>query len=135
MVEIIYQVKLSGKPNRDSLKIRITNSKLSAEAWSSNLVGYYDRDEIVQSVLFGWDLGLVGVPTPCDAKKNHTAALDDPPSVLDHINKELSHGCLLGPIDPKSLPFPVFRAPLSTTEKPGSEFDRVITTCKLYLEK
>ena len=129
-LEIIFQVRNSGKPNRDSLRIKNTTTKMRAEVWKDKLENYFDVDELVSSIFYGWDLGLDANPAPRDATHNHPSALENPLSVLDYINKELSFGCLLGPLDPSKLPYKVHRAPLATVDKPGSEFRRVITDCK-----
>ena len=52
-VEIIYQINKSGSPNRDLLKIRNTVTIMFAESWGEKLRGYYDQEDIVQSILFG----------------------------------------------------------------------------------
>ena len=127
MLEIIFQLDKSGLPNQDGLRIPLANSNLSYSAWNCALDGYFDKIPILDAVRFGWDLSLVGDPNPSDAKRNHPSSLNHPADTQSYIDKELAHGCLLGPI--LSAPFSVACSPLGSVPKEGSSTRRTITDC------
>ena len=118
----------SGKPNQDGVKIPITQSTLKHGTWKKLLDGYFDLDGSVAAIKYSWDLGLDENPAPRDAHRNHPSALDFPDSVAEYFTKELAHGSIIGPLDPATVPFPMYRAPLATVKKPPN-LRRVITDC------
>ena len=126
-VELVFQLSQSGLPNRDGLKIPLTSSGLNLEAWQKVTAGYFDREDILESIAYGWDLSLVGTPTPTDAKRNHASALNNREDTQSYINKELEFGCLVGPIP--NPPFSIICSPLGSVPKPGSSTRRTITDC------
>ena len=127
MVEIIYQIDRSGLPNQDGTRIPLQNSNLNFGMWSHVLSGYFDRQPILDGIRYGWDLSLVGNPTPKDARRNHPSALNHRDDTQEYISKELAHGCLVGPIS--SPPFSVACSPLGSVPKTGSSTQRTITDC------
>ena len=74
MVSLVQKVFESGLPNRDGLRILLSDHSLHAHAWETMLSGYFDSFDITESVKFGWDLGLSENPMPRDAKYNHPSA-------------------------------------------------------------
>jgi hypothetical protein len=128
-VEIIHQVFATKKANQDGLRLPIQNRFLRLDQWSSALSGYWDRDTIVAGVEFGWDIGIVGLPTPRSAGRNHPSAMQHIDDVHHYVATELAHGCLLGPVSRSQLPFPVAISPLGAVPKPGSLRFRIITDC------
>ena len=93
------------------------------------LDGYFDALDILESVRFGWDLGLSENPTPRDAKFNHPSARDHEADVEAYIQAELYHGALCGPFNEDSLPFPFAASPLGTVPKANLDVRRTITDC------
>ena len=127
MVELAYQLGVSGVPNRDGLRIPYSHSTLDVAAWQMAIKGYFDEVDVIESLRFGWDLSLVGVPTPKDAVRNHPSAINNFNDTQLYIDTELAHGCLVGPI--LSAPFKVFCSPLGSVPKTGSSSRRTITDC------
>ena len=128
-IATISAVHNSGLPNQDLVRIPLHSVKTDPDTWDRLLTGYFDREAIVAALRYGWDLGLDSSPEPRDAAHNHPSARDQEPSVEKYIQTELAHGCLLGPINPATLPFMVRRAPLATVPKKDSLLYRVITDC------
>ena len=129
--EIVYQVLHYGPgriPNQDGLRLPLTGSSLDPQVWGVFLHNYFDKKPIVDSIMFGWDLGIVGLPNPTDARRNHSSALDHMDDVDQYIAKEQQFGCILGPL-PRDVPFKVVCLPLGTVEKTNSDVRRTITDC------
>ena len=97
-LEVVFQLRASGKPNQDGLQIPLCVSNLKHSSWINLLSGYFDCQPISSAILYGWDLSLVGNPTPRDAKFNHPSAIKFWSDTQEYIDKELAHGCLLGPL-------------------------------------
>ena len=128
-IELVYQVYSSGVPNRDGLQIPLVDHSLNHEAWDAWLGHYFDKTDIVESVKFGWDLGLDANPSPRDARNNHPSANEFDSHVQAYIDAELGFGALAGPYDEGDFPFPVAACPLGTVPKTGSDTRRTITDC------
>ena len=128
-VALIQKVFESGTPNRDGLRILLSDHSLHADAWEEMLDGYFDGDEILQSVKYGWDLGLSDNPQPRDAKFNHPSARQFEADVEAYIHAELQHGAMCGPFKEGDLPFPFAASPLGTVPKANSDIRRTITDC------
>ena len=129
IVKLVSSVFSSGSPNRDGLKILLSDHSLIAPEWDLALAGYFDKTEIVTSIRYGWDLGLQDEPTPKDAQFNHPSARDHEADVQKYIDAELAHGALCGPFNQGDLPFKVAASPLGTVPKANSETRRTITDC------
>ena len=129
IVEIVSAVFKSGLPNRDGLRVPLSNHGLHADEWDIALAGYFDKDEIVTSIRYGWDLGLQENPCPKDAHFNHPSAREFEADVQKYIDTELVHGALCGPFDESNLPFKVAASPLATVPKANSETRRTVTDC------
>ena len=128
-VEVIFQVHRTGQANQDGLRIPITTHFLHHGTWEKELHGYWDKQAIIDGIQFGWDIGIVGVPRPKSATRNHPSAVDHLDDVRHYVATELAHGCLLGPVSRRDLPFPVTISPLGAVPKPGSLRYRIITDC------
>ena len=129
MVALVQKVFDSGIPNRDGLRILLSDHSLHALAWEDMLDGYFDGLDILESVRYGWDLGLSENPAPRDAKFNHPSARDHEADVEAYIQAELLHGAMCGPFSEDSLPFPFAASPLGTVPKANSDVRRTITDC------
>ena len=75
-VELVYQIFNSGLPNRDGLRIPLSDHSLSADAWEKRLQLYFDRVDILESIKFGWDLGLNLLPVQ-EMQSSTTQALEN----------------------------------------------------------
>ena len=128
-IELVYQIYASGVPNRDSLGIPLVDHGLNHKAWVAWLGGYFDKTEIVESIQFGWDLGLDSNPSPRDARYNHPSANKFDEHAQTYIDAELGFGALAGPFEEGEFPFTVAACPLGTVPKSGSDTRRTITDC------
>ena len=126
-IEIAYQVRKTGVPNQDDLRVPIQNRYLRPQAWADRLVNYWDVAPIMDGLLFGWDIGICGNPSPASATHNHPSAREFIDDVRNYIHVELQHGSIIGPLQRDALPFPVFVAPLGAVPKPHSARRRIIT--------
>ena len=104
----------------DGAKIKLSNPTIDLSPWHEVLGTYFDKGNLTQAFTYGWDMSLLGDPDPRDATSNHPSAYDYPKTIDDYITEELGFGTLIGPL-PKDLPFPVFRSPMATVPKPGTE--------------
>ena len=75
IVDIVSAVFTSGSPNRDGLRVPLSDHSLISAEWDAALASYFDKSEIVNSIMYGWDLGLQDNPTPKDAQFNHPSAV------------------------------------------------------------
>ena len=128
-VEIIFQIHRTHQANQDGLRIPITTHFLHHGTWEKELHGYWDKQAIIDGIRFGWDIGIVGVPKPKSATRNHPSAIDHLNDVRHYVATELAHGCLLGPVSRNDLPFPITISPLGAVPKPHSLRHRIITDC------
>ena len=127
ITELAYQLDQSGLPNRDGLRIHICHSTLDIAAWRIAIKGYFEEEDIIESLTFGWDLSLCPNPQPKDATRNHPSAINNFSDTQLYIDTEIAHGCLVGPI--VSAPFKITCSPLGSVPKTGSSSRRTITDC------
>jgi hypothetical protein len=127
-LELIFQVHNSGVPNQDSLRVPIPSS-LHSVAWATHLHNYWDLLPIMEGIVYGWDIGVVGPATPSSATRNHPSAVEHIDDVRAYVAEELAHGALLGPLKRHLLPFKVAVTPLGAVPKLNSARRRIITDC------
>ena len=113
--------------NMDGLRIPLPNPSFPIPAWQFALQGYFDADEILAMLRYGWDFSFTSPPAPKDATRNLASASIAPQDVDIYIETELAHGSLLGPFKEGDIPFQVFRSPLGTA--PKIPVRRTITDC------
>jgi hypothetical protein len=120
----------SGGTNMDGARIQLPLRTIHPEPWEQLLCGYYDKEVLVNSLRYGWDLSFLPGPAPKDSTFNLPSAMEYPDSVDAYINQELMFGTLVGPL-PSVLPFATFCSPLGSVPKPGSDEAkrRCITDC------
>ena len=119
---------LPGSPaNMDSLRLPLPRLSFPIPAWRFALQRYFDAEEIVSFLEFGWDFSFLADPNPKDASKNLASAHLAPQDVDVYVATELAHGALIGPFTEGELPFPVFRSPIGTVHKVPVR--RTITDC------
>ena len=94
----------SGLPNMDGAKIEIPNKELDPNAWDNILGSFYNKECLVNSFRYGWDMSLLPDPYPRDSPQNHPSALEHSSHVSKYVDKELQFGALVGPL-PDDLPF------------------------------
>ena len=111
----------------DGARIPLTHQPIAPGPWASLLRGYFDRQELVDGLTFGWDLSFLPDPAPRDAVANLPSAYENAAAVDAYVATELAYGSLVGPLPP-DLPFPVFRSPFGTVPKPPAGW-RTITDC------
>lgn len=130
LINDIATIRRSGVPNMDGKKIPV-DSELVPEAWDKMLVRYFDHDEILSGVKYGWDLSFPSEPLPKDATRNHPSALKHEGDIDKYVEKELQFGALVGPL-PDNLPFPTFCSPFGSVPKPKTNSTRTITDCSQH---
>ena len=111
----------------DGARIPLPRRQIEPGPWNELLDGYFDRQELVNALTYGWDLSFTSDPKPKDAEFNLPSAYEHPDAVDAYVETELSHAALIGPL-PADLPFPVFRSPLGVVPKPPAGW-RTITDC------
>ena len=111
----------------DSLRFPLPRPSFPLEAWRFALQRYFDAEEILSFLEFGWDFSFTSPPEPKDAQRNLASASIAPQDVSTYIKTELDHGALLGPFKKGEIPFQVFRSPLGTA--PKVPVRRTITDC------
>ena len=124
-ISLHTKVLAQGYPNRWGARIPV-KSNWNLTLMEDLLKDYWDKD-IVKWLKYGWPTGRL--PTLGDPKvnyKNHKGATEHPKSLVTYIQKEQSHGTVMGPY--KNIPFPgkVGISPLSTRAKRNSTERRVI---------
>ena len=130
-LDLVTEVRDSGVPNMDGVRREIPpeDRQINPEVWGVLLANYFDRDELLAGLQFGWDFSLADSPLPADAEENLPSANQYPGHVDEYVATELAYGTLVGPI-PTPAPWPVFRSPLGTVEKPRCPGKRrTITDC------
>ena len=88
----------TGVPNYAQARIPLT-SGLNIQEWEKELVDYHDK-MLLQYLKFGFPLSLsnpISLNNP--STKNHHSALQYPMAVNNYLQKELSLGAIIGPVD------------------------------------
>lgn len=132
LTDLVKQIVLCRSwkcPNMDGAKIPLISPSFPADVWQAALGNYFDANEIVQAIRFGWDMDFVSVPTPKDASRNNASAMQFPEDTTHYVEKETEFGSLVGPFHPKDLPFPIFRSPFGSVPKPKAKWRRTVTDC------
>ena len=98
LLNIANIIRDTGQPNYKCTRIPI-KSGLQVEAWEKYLRDYLDR-RVLQYIKFGFPLSLIN-PSELNNTKitNHFSACQYPQQVQEYIDKELSLGAILGPVD------------------------------------
>ena len=128
-VEQILQCRESSLPNMDGARIPLLNPSFQADVWEAAMAHYFDAEELVAAIKFGWDVSFEVPPHPKDAWRNNGSAMQFPEHVWHYVSKELAFCSLVGPFKPSDLPFPFFRSPFGTVDKKGSKWRRTVTDC------
>ena len=128
-VDLAYKIYQTGAANQDGIRIPLQQPMLRPIAWANYLHSYWDCQPILDGLVYGWDIGIVGSPRPVSAPRNHPSAKEFLDDVHHYIESELAHGCIIGPLDRRKLPFPVSVCPLGAVPKQGSDRRRIITDC------
>ena len=97
-MDIADTIRDTGCPNYQGARIPIS-SGLNVEAWESHLQDYSDK-RILQYIKFGFTLSLIGANELSNKEvTNHFSARQYPKEVQKYIDKEISFGALLGPVN------------------------------------
>ena len=120
-------LKNKAVPNMFSLRIPLPNQTFNLPFWRFALGNYFDKNEILLALEFGWDFDFFQTPTPLDAPKNLASSNIVPAHVDIFFEAELGHGSMLGPFKAEDLPFTIFHSPLGSVEK--DPVYRTITDC------
>ena len=117
-MDIVHKLhKTHSTPNMQSLQIPLPNQVLDVSFFARATQDYFDRDELVNALLYGWDFDFGCTPQPKDAPRNLASAELKPDHVDVYRDAELAHGSILGPFKKGQLPFTVFHSPLGAVEK------------------
>ena len=121
----LHQEVLDGEyPNRWGARRPVTTK------WNlkrlEELLSHYEDREVVEWIRYGWPMGRLPIlQDPAISNRNHKGATEYPQALEKYIDKESSHGAVMGPY--KKIPFncKVGISPLSTRPKKDS-VDRCI---------
>ena len=130
-LDLVTEVRESGVPNMDGVRREIPaeDRQINPEVWGVLLANYFDKEELLAGLKFGWDFSLADEPQPIDCQANLPSAYEHANHVDEYVAAELAFGTLVGPI-PTPAPWPVYRSPLGTVEKPRCPGKRrTITDC------
>ena len=120
---VYNKVTSFGVPNYRGARIQI-NTRLDFHIWHRLLKGYNDF-QVLDFMAYGWPIGFHSNVVPKLSLPNHMSSLNHPKEVDKYIEKELSHGALVGPF--KSDPFKWLRInPLMVRPKKEEGKFRVI---------
>jgi hypothetical protein len=67
----------------DGARISLPFKSIQPDPWEDLLGEYYDKQELVQALRYGWDLSFLPQPTPKDATYNLPSAIRS--SILKRI--------------------------------------------------
>ena len=97
-LNIASTIASNGLPNYAKARIPLT-SGLNIEEWEKELVDYPDK-MLIEYFKFGFPLSLSD-PEPLNntSISNHHSALQYPTAVDDYLQKEISLGAIIGPVD------------------------------------
>ena len=123
VLETAKAVVESGMPNKDCVKKPV--GFLNTPAWKEKLAGYSDKDDVLNGIEFGWELGRKQEPKLVSIFHNHQSANDNAESIDKYIKEELSDGNLVGPLPP-AHGLDITVSPLGSVHKPGSSKRRTI---------
>ena len=113
--EFIYaanQVMRSGCHNFQGCRIPIF-TRINVDVLAIELHGYHD-DQICELMRFGWPINALAQVTSSRPYKNHKGATEYPGEIKRYIEKELSHGAVLGPLQGNPFVKPIHISPLNT---------------------
>ena len=97
------EVKLNDIP----AELREVRTPLVVEEWEKSLRGHPDREfcaYLLRGMAEGFRVGFQYNHSCTAAKSNMKSASDYPEVVDDYLRKEREAGCVIGPVDAKSLP-------------------------------
>ena len=127
-ISTIVRVLQHDKVNMDGARIELDHKQVDPEPWDRLLGSYFDKNELVNALRFGWDFSFTSRPSPKDAECNLPSAREFAAHVDDYLATEIRYGAIVGPLPP-DLPFQTFRSPMGTVPKPHSDKRRVIVDC------
>ena len=116
-------------PNMDGLREPLKYPSFPVDTWEKALEGYFDADEIVRALRYGWDVSFTREPQPKSAQWNLQGASLYAEHVQKYVDTESKFGSLIGPFVESELPFRVFVSPLNTVDKKNSVTRRTVVDC------
>ena len=87
-------------PNMHSLRIPLPNQVLDVSFFKRATQDYFDQEELVDALMFGWDFDFGCSPQPKDAPRNLASAELKPTHIDVYRDAELAHGSILGHFKP-----------------------------------
>ena len=124
-IQLHNRVKQGGYPNAWRAKVPV-RSNWNVDLFQVLLQGYEDA-EVVEWIRYSWPISRPpNVPDPTPIYVNHQSANKYTEQMIKYLNKEISHGAVVGPW--KEVPFKsrIVVLPLSTREKKDSTERRVL---------
>ena len=123
VLEIAINVSASGMANRDLVRHPV--GFLNTALWKEKLEGYEDKEDVLNGIEFGWELGRKEQPALVSTFRNHKSADDNAESIENYVNDELADGNLVGPL-PADHNLDIIISPIGSVPKPGSIKRRTI---------
>ena len=97
-LNIAATIASTGLPNYAQARIPLT-SGLNIQEWEKELIDYHDK-MLIQYLKFGFPLSLSDPGALKNSStNNHHSALQYPTAVDDFLQKEISLGAIIGPVD------------------------------------
>ena len=110
----------------DHIRAPIPDNPFNLAEWRHRLSNYFDGPELISAFTYGWDLSFSSEPFPKDARRNLPSVAPNIEDARIYIRNELAHGAIVGPIDPSTLLFPLYRSPIGLVPKKDSVTMRTI---------
>ena len=124
-IKLHDQVNTEGYPNIWGAR-RPVKTKWNLKLFGSLLRDYEDK-EVVEWMRYGWPTGrLPTLPNPGTSGKNHKGAEEHPKALQKYIEKEQTHGAVMGPFNKIPFQNKIGISPLSTRPKKDTEERRII---------
>lgn len=116
LADIYNKVRRSGLPNSLGEKITLP-SKLNLDRWDELLGSDNKYDKLRSFVRHGFPMGYMGPVSNYNEKYNHSSAVAYKKQIDKFLEKEISLGGMVGPMD--TNPFEVTHVPLNVSPKEG----------------
>lgn len=125
LAHIYDRVRASGLPNALGIRLQVP-SGLNIENWERTFSYDSRHQEMLSFVKYGFPMGYLGPASPYDEQYNHSSAANYPVQIDKFIEKEISLGGIIGPMDQKPFQPWLHCSPMMSRPKRDSSDRRVI---------
>ena len=124
LIQANRAIRASGKYNKDGCRIPV-NTNFNISFWDEKLINYHDR-EMTKFLVYGWPINHDGREPCLSTCQNHKGATEFPKQMDICIQKEITEGSSIGPLDPLCFDTPIVHSPLNSRSKRDSTERRLI---------